>query len=81
MWGKKESGGHKREMEELHQPKLTCIESKTAKLKSFEGSTVMPLYISLVTAHFCEYMEIKLRQLSVAKRKLVVTSYLKLFQW
>lgn len=68
-------------MEEVHQPKLTYIENKTAKLKSFGGSKVMPLDISLVTVYFCEYLEIELGLLSVVKRKLVVTSYLKLFQW
>lgn len=36
----------------------------------------MPLNISLVTAHFCEYLEIELGLFSVVKRKLVVTSYL-----
>lgn len=34
----------------------------------------MPLDISLVTAHFCEYLQIKLGLFSVVKRKLVVTS-------
>lgn len=36
----------------------------------------MPLNISLVTAHFCEYLEIELGLFTVVKRKLVVTSYL-----
>lgn len=36
----------------------------------------MLLNISLVTAHFCECLEIELGLFSVLKRKLVVTSYL-----
>lgn len=36
----------------------------------------MPLDISSVTAHFCEYLETDLGPFSVVKRKLVVTSYL-----
>lgn len=36
----------------------------------------MPLNISLVTAHFCEYLEIELGLFTGVKRKLVVTSYL-----